>query len=127
VAIQAVLLDLDGTLLDSNDAHAQAWVTALGECDIVVPFARVRRLIGMGGDKLLPHSRELLVQLDADGATGLLHAAASSEDVEHSKPDPDVVQVALHKAGCRPTEALMLGDTPYDIAAASRAGVSTAG
>jgi len=182
MAIQAVLLDLDGTLIDSNDAHAHAWVMALAECDIAMPFARVRRLIGKGGDKLLPEltgirpdsplgelinrrcgtifeeqflpiirpfprARDLLVRLndeglrlvvatsasgdlldrlvEAAGATGLLHGAASSEDVEHSKPDPDVVEAALAKAGCAPAEALMLGDTPYDIAAAGRAGVAT--
>lgn len=182
VAIQAVLLDLDGTLIDSNDAHAKAWVSALSEYDIVAPFGRVRRLIGKGGDKLLPeltgiqadsplgelisrrctaifeeqflpsvrafpHSRELLQQLHADGfrlvvatsaqgglltrlidaagATGLLHAAASSDDVERSKPDPDLIQAALQKAGCQPSEALMLGDTPYDVTAAGRTGVAT--
>src|SRR5262245_40568817 len=53
-ALRGVLLDVDGTLVDSNDAHAHAWVTALAEAGLVVPFDRVRRLIGMGGDKLLP-------------------------------------------------------------------------
>src|SRR5437870_2400720 len=51
---QAVILDVDGTLVNSNDAHAHAWVEAFAEAGIVVPFARVRRLIGMGGDQLLP-------------------------------------------------------------------------
>ena len=49
-----VLLDVDGTLVDSNDAHAQAWVRALAEAGIAVPFEKVRALIGKGGDKLLP-------------------------------------------------------------------------
>jgi HAD superfamily hydrolase (TIGR01509 family) len=49
-----MLLDVDGTLVASNDAHAQAWVEALAEQGIRVPFEEVRRLIGMGGDKLLP-------------------------------------------------------------------------
>lgn len=52
--IRGVILDVDGTLVDSNDAHAQAWVEALAEQGAEVPFAQVRRLIGMGGDKLLP-------------------------------------------------------------------------
>lgn len=52
--VQGVLLDVDGTLVDSNDAHARAWVEALAEAGIDVPFERVRPLIGMGGDKLLP-------------------------------------------------------------------------
>src|SRR4051794_18553748 len=49
-----VLLDVDGTLVDSNDAHARAWVTALAEAGVQVEFAAIRRLIGKGGDKLLP-------------------------------------------------------------------------
>lgn len=47
-------MDVDGTLLLSNDAHAQAWVDAFTEYDYQVPFDRVRPLIGMGGDKLMP-------------------------------------------------------------------------
>jgi len=53
-ALQGVLLDVDGTLVDSNNQHAQAWVDALAEIGIDVPFDAVRRSIGMGGDKLLP-------------------------------------------------------------------------
>ena len=49
-----VLLDVDGTLVDSNDAHALAWVRAFAEEGVDVPFEAVRRLIGMGGDKLIP-------------------------------------------------------------------------
>jgi phosphoglycolate phosphatase-like HAD superfamily hydrolase len=50
----AVILDVDGTLVDSNDAHAHAWVEAFGDEGIAVPFEKVRRAIGMGGDKLMP-------------------------------------------------------------------------
>ena len=49
-----VLLDVDGTLVDSNDAHDHAWVKALAGAGVTVEFATVRRLIGKGGDKLLP-------------------------------------------------------------------------
>jgi len=49
-SLRGVLLDIDGTLLDSNDAHALAWVDALEEHGISVPFERIRPLIGMGGD-----------------------------------------------------------------------------
>lgn len=49
-----VILDVDGTLVDSNDAHARAWVEAFAEDGITVPFEDVRRAIGMGGDKLMP-------------------------------------------------------------------------
>lgn len=51
---RGVLLDVDGTLIDSNDAHAASWSDALREFGQDVPFDRVRPLIGMGGDKLLP-------------------------------------------------------------------------
>ncbi len=52
--LQAVILDVDGTLVLSNDQHARAWVEAFTEHGYDVPFERVRPLIGMGGDKLLP-------------------------------------------------------------------------
>ena len=51
---RGVILDVDGTLVASNDAHARAWVEALAEQGVHVPFEEVRRRIGMGGDKLLP-------------------------------------------------------------------------
>ena len=50
----AVILDVDGTLVDSNDAHARAWVEAFADYGITVAFDHVRRSIGMGGDKLMP-------------------------------------------------------------------------
>ena len=49
-----MIFDVDGTLVDSNDAHAAAWRDALREFDVERSFGEVRRLIGMGGDKLLP-------------------------------------------------------------------------
>src|SRR6185295_10901206 len=52
--VRAVLLDVDGTLVDSNDAHAMAWVEAFEAAGRAAPFEQVRRLIGKGGDKLLP-------------------------------------------------------------------------
>ncbi|MBE0597861.1 MAG: HAD family hydrolase [Desulfuromonadales bacterium] len=51
---RGVILDLDGTLIDSNDAHARAWLEAMSEAQFDPPFAKVRRLIGMGGEFLLP-------------------------------------------------------------------------
>jgi HAD superfamily hydrolase (TIGR01549 family) len=51
---QAVIFDVDGTLLDSVDFHAMAWVDALSDFGHLVPFAAVRREIGKGGDQLLP-------------------------------------------------------------------------
>lgn len=52
--LQGVIFDIDGTLVDSNDAHAQSWVDTFAEADYDVPFDIVRPLIGMGADKLLP-------------------------------------------------------------------------
>src|SRR4051812_39595949 len=52
--LRGVLLDVDGTLVDSNDSHARAWVRALGENGCGVSLEMVRPLIGKGGDKLLP-------------------------------------------------------------------------
>lgn len=179
-----VILDVDGTLVDSNDAHTHAWCDALAAAGHAVPFERVRPLIGMGGDKLLPEAcgvaadspegkaiaadraerfmrdyfptvkpfpgaRELLVQLrDAGlklvvassakddelgpllhlvGAEHLLSGKTSKDDVARSKPDPDAVHVALGKLGMKAGQAVMLGDTPYDLEAATRAGVAFIG
>jgi HAD superfamily hydrolase (TIGR01509 family) len=62
--IRGVILDIDGTLVDSNDAHAEAWVEALAEHGIRVEFEKVRRLIGMGGDKLLPEVSGIAEETD---------------------------------------------------------------
>jgi len=179
---RGVLLDVDGTLLLSNDAHAETWAAALRESGRDVPAARVRPLVGMGGDKLLPAlgvdvdedeanrlarrkkelftaqlgalrpapgARALLERLHADGyvlvvATsaddeelqGLLRQAGiadlldgrtTSSDVAHSKPDPDVVATAAARSGLPPAALVMLGDTPYDVAAARSAGVTAVG
>jgi phosphoglycolate phosphatase-like HAD superfamily hydrolase len=179
-SVRGAILDVDGTLVDSNDAHARAWVEALKEGGFDVPFERVRPLIGMGGDNLLPevtglpedHPRvkpigkrrgeifkakylptlrafpgtsellrrmrdeglklavassaqpdELEPLLRLAGAGFLLESASSADDVESSKPDPDVVHAALGRLRLPPAEVLMIGDTPYDIEAAARAGV----
>ncbi len=179
-ALHTVLLDIDGTLIDSNDAHARAWVAALSLHGYEVPFAKVRPLIGMGGDKILPEltgldpesgeaeriaesrseiflheelptlqatpgARALLQRMRADGlelvvatsaktdeVTSLLQQAgvadlietgSSADDADRSKPDPDIVQAALRKARRPASHSAMLGDTPYDMAAAARARV----
>ena len=65
-SVRGVLLDVDGTLVESNDAHAHAWVEALAENGRAVAFETVRPLIGMGGDKLLPK----VCGLDAESGEG---------------------------------------------------------
>jgi len=178
---RAVLFDIDGTLVDSNDAHAWAWVEAFAENNVRVEFVKVRRAIGMGGDKLMPEvsgveedsplgqrvskrrreifktkylpklkpfpgSRELVAEvktrrlkavaassakrdelkalLEIAGAEALFDDMTSSDDAEQSKPEPDIVHAALKKAGAPAREAVMIGDTPYDVEAAGRAGVA---
>ena len=69
--------------------------------------------------------RELKPLLEIAGASSLMDAATSSDDAEESKPDPDIVHAAVARAHARPEHALMIGDTPYDIEAAARAGVKT--
>ena len=179
----AALIDIDGTLVDSNDAHARAFVEAFGEMGLQVPFERVRRLIGKGGDKLIPEVsgrddetwveeigerkkkaffarhfetirpfpqvRELLERMkDAGlalvvatsakdeemekllgiaGVADLFDEEATKDDAKRSKPDPDIVRAALKAAGIDASQAIMLGDTPYDVEAARRAGVDTVG
>ena len=181
---RAILLDLDGTLVDSNDAHASAWVEALRKHGHQVHFDSVRRLIGKGGDKLLPEvtglddesaeaaaihearleiflsrflphvrpfaqvrallerlkqdgyrlavatsakSKELERLLERAGVADLTEAETTSDDAENSKPSPDIVQAALDKLGLPARDALMLGDTPYDVEAAALAGVPLVG
>jgi HAD superfamily hydrolase (TIGR01509 family) len=158
------------------------WAEALGEHGYTVGYEQVRRLIGMGGDNLLPEvanlekdqepgktisqrrgqifkehylsslkalpgSRALVERMHRDGLTlvvassakqdeleplleiaaahDLLPEKTSSDDAPRSKPDPDIIQAALGKIGLPPDEVVMVGDTPYDIQSASKAGVST--
>ncbi len=54
MVLQSVLLDIDGTLVLSNDAHAQAWVEAFAAFGYEVKFDQVRPLIGMGADHIIP-------------------------------------------------------------------------
>lgn len=67
MALEGVILDVDGTLVLSNDAHAQAWVEAFAEHGYEVPFERVRPLIGMGGDKVIPR---MVPELNDQEGTG---------------------------------------------------------
>jgi phosphoglycolate phosphatase-like HAD superfamily hydrolase len=182
--VKAVILDIDGTLIDSNDAHARAFVEGGAEMGIEVEFDTVRRLIGKGGDKLIPEvfgfeqesergeelderkgrifrdrylptlaptpgARALLERflkvglelvvatsasgddlkglLERAGVEDLVDQATSASDVEETKPAPDPVKSALEKVGRSAGEAIMLGDTPYDVQSATTAGVVIVG
>jgi HAD superfamily hydrolase (TIGR01509 family) len=176
--IRAALLDVDGTLVDSNDAHALSWAETLCAFGHRVTFDEVRRRIGEGGDKLLSQlaniddesppgreiadarkvafgklrdairpfdgARDLIEALRARGiaivvATSaaadeiepllriaavddLIDARTTSDDAARSKPDPDIVKAAIARSGAAPHACVMIGDTPYDVAAAKRAG-----
>jgi len=179
--IDAVLFDVDGTLVDSNDLHAAAWQEAFRHFGIVLPYDRIRGQIGKGGDNLIPsllppaiadrlqeeiesfradlfkrdylqkarpfpgatellkhlsdsgtrmvlatsaQQAELDFHIDRLGCRDLLTATTSRDDVEHSKPCPDIFEAALDKV--RPLNGgmvVVVGDTPWDIEAATRLGV----
>lgn len=52
--MSVAILDIDGTLVDTNYQHTLAWYRAFCEHDIVLPAWRIHRHIGMGGDQLVP-------------------------------------------------------------------------
>jgi phosphoglycolate phosphatase-like HAD superfamily hydrolase len=68
-------------------------------------------------------SGELKPLLERAGVADLIDAKTSSDDADRSKPDPDIVAAAVKKAKADPSRTIMLGDTPYDVQAAHRAGI----
>jgi HAD superfamily hydrolase (TIGR01509 family) len=175
-----VVLDVDGTLVDTNYQHAIAWHRALRDHGHTVQLWKIHRHIGMGGDQLvaaligadgeradgeairaaegeaygeligevqvMDGASELLRELHEDGAAVVLASSAKAEEVDHyldllearqvvdgwttaadveqTKPDPDLVEVALEKAaGDGP--AVMVGDSTWDVKAAAAAGIPT--
>jgi HAD superfamily hydrolase (TIGR01549 family) len=176
---RAALLDLDGTLIDSNYQHAVAWYRAFRAHEIVPPLWRIHRHVGMGGDQLvsaitdehveqrlgdslraaeadefaplreecapLAGAKELIAELKQRGSTVVLASSSGEDDLEFflelldvkdlvdgwttksdvakSKPHPDLVRAAMGKAGT--TDAVMIGDSRWDIEAAAGAGVPT--
>jgi HAD superfamily hydrolase (TIGR01509 family) len=177
----AAILDVDGTLVDTNYQHALAWYRALRQHGVTLALWEIHRRIGMGGDQLvaslvgegfeerygdevraaekalylalmpevqpLPGARDLLETLHARGHTIVLASSAKpdelqhyvtlldahelvdgwtdSSDVERTKPEPDLVQAAIEKAGGG--TAVMVGDSIWDCEAAQRAGLQTIG
>jgi HAD superfamily hydrolase (TIGR01509 family) len=176
---KAAILDIDGTLVDTNYHHAIAWYRAFRQNGVKLPIWRIHRAMGMGGDQLVAYlcgdevdeekgddiraaekplymafieeiepfdgarafvqelaRRDLQVVLassakadEVDHYLDLLDARdladewTTSADVETTKPAPDLVLAALEKAGTK--DAVMVGDTPWDIEAARKAGVDT--
>lgn len=178
----AVLFDIDGTLVDSNYLHVDAWHQAFQTLGVDVEAWRIHRSIGQDAGelltslvgerddawitrakvlhaenyknlaprlRLLPDARQLLELLDDEGITVVLatsapqeeldillelldsdeviHATTNSDDVAKAKPSPDIVTVALDRAGVVARDAVFVGDSEWDIEAASRAGVRSFG
>ena len=175
------ILDIDGTLVDTNYHHALAWYRAFRQHGIVLPLWKLHTHIGMGGDQLVAsltseevdesigddirsaekalymalidevqpvsEAREFIADLKHRGHTVVLASSAKEDEVEHyldlldarsladdwtmsddvssTKPAPDLVEAAMAKAGDSASGAVMVGDTPWDIKAASRADVPT--
>jgi HAD superfamily hydrolase (TIGR01509 family) len=175
-----IVLDVDGTLVDTNYQHAIAWHRALRDHGYTVQLWEIHRHIGMGGDQLvaaligeegehadgeairdsegeaygeligevqaMSGSTELLRELREDGAKAIFSSSAKAEEVEHyldlldardlvegwttaadverTKPHPDLIQVALEKAG-KVDPAVMVGDSTWDVKAAEAAGIPT--
>lgn len=174
------ILDVDGTLVDTNYHHAIAWFRAFRRHDVTVPIWRIHRHIGMGGDQLvaavagedteerlgdeireaeseaykelieevrtMEGSRELIEDLrrrdnvvvlassakdwevehylDLLDARQIVDSWTTSADVERTKPEPDLIKAALEKTGTE-GDAMLIGDTVWDVEAAKRAGVET--
>jgi len=175
------ILDIDGTLVDTNYHHAIAWFRAFRQHGIVLPIWRIHRHIGMGGDQLIgaltderfeeregdsiraaekvlymeligevepmQGARQLLEEIKRRGHSVVLASSAKADEVEHylelldarsiadawttsadveqTKPQPDLVNSALEKADADPKDAVMVGDTPWDVQAAKSAKVPT--
>jgi HAD superfamily hydrolase (TIGR01549 family) len=174
------ILDVDGTLVDTNYHHALAWHRALHAHGHAVQMWKVHRHIGMGGDQILDAligdeaaaadgeaiaeaeaeaykkligeveplegARGLIEKLKEDGATVILASSAKEDEVDHyldlldardlvdgwttsadveaTKPEPDLVNAALEKAG-NDNASVMVGDSVWDVEAAKRAGIPT--
>ena len=171
-----VLLDVDGTLLDTNYLHVLAWWRAFRDTGHEhVTMAQLHRAIGMASEMLV---EELLGDVDEDtveahskrfeelrqmagplpGAADLIHACSdrglvtvlatsgksddlewmlpaigagdvltgstTSEDVDRSKPAPDLLQTAVGQHGLDPERTTVVGDTVWDVQSATRAGMA---
>jgi phosphoglycolate phosphatase-like HAD superfamily hydrolase len=180
---RGVLVDVDGTLVDSNYQHTLAWWQAFRRFGHDVPMAEIHRAIGMGGDKLVAHllgedrdtsldeeldsthgavfsthwpslrafegagdllrrcSKEELVVVLASSASGqelevlravidadaAITGATSSSDAENSKPSPDILQAALEAGGLEPQNTVFVGDSVWDVFAATELDIPTIG
>lgn len=181
MTIKAVLFDIDGTLVDSNDDHVAAWLEVFELAGHHFDDRVVHDQIGKGTDMLVPTllpntsqaeqekmgeahgdifkdrfldrvvpfpgARDLMVRVKASGRQVVLASSASSDeldhylklldardlvsvtttsdDVERTKPAPDIFATALKKLPAfSADEVIVVGDTPYDVEAAARCGIA---
>lgn len=179
--IKAILFDIDGTLVDSNDMHVLAWEEAFAGIGAAFDRETLHDQIGKGTDMLVPallphldaaaredlgdaHSaifkakfldeakpfpgaHDLLAHANGRGQSILLASSASSgeldhyigllearelveastsgDDVAHTKPAPDIFATAMARIpGIGVHEAIVVGDSPYDMMAAEKCGIA---
>jgi HAD superfamily hydrolase (TIGR01549 family) len=132
-ALQLVAPDLDALTRKKVLAHRASYYREAYLSGIKA-FAGVRELfsalkqdgakIALATDCKGPELRKYLSLLDAND---FIDAMACGDDVEHGKPDPRLVGLALRKLGIRGSDVVMVGDTPYDAEAAKEASTSAAG
>lgn len=183
--IQAFILDIDGTLIDSVKAHAESWVKTFKKYGKQISLEEAEKLIGMGGDQFLsdyfskkeldekqeeieeyrsnlfkkkflpdveafPKAKEFVEKILSDGKKVVLASSAkedevenykkllkiedlieketSTDDAEESKPEPDIFNAARKKIkDVKNENILIIGDTPYDAEAASKANLKIIG
>jgi HAD superfamily hydrolase (TIGR01509 family) len=121
-------VDQAETLTTSHDALYSAFWPGLR----TLPGARelVRHCHDAGLVTVLASSassRELSVLTELLDLDDVIDASTNSADVESSKPDPDIVQVALDKAGLQPENAVFVGDAVWDVQASAKAGLRCVG
>jgi HAD superfamily hydrolase (TIGR01549 family) len=112
---------------DLRDAHTEEFRKLRDEC---LPFDGAHELLVelklRGKTVVLASSAEeddLDFFLDRLDARDVVDGWTSADDVERAKPEPDVIHAALEKAGTG--DAVMVGDSRWDVEAAAKAGLAT--
>src|SRR5215204_3321187 len=137
---KVVVLDVDGTLMDTNYLHVEAWARAFEEVGHRVPRVQIHGHPLPGAKELISSLLERgyevwfvtsakdeelehhMSELEAEGhITGVINSSA----VENPKPAPDIFELALQSAGTSPDETVAVGDTVWDVEAADAAGIHT--
>jgi HAD superfamily hydrolase (TIGR01509 family) len=97
---KAVLFDIDGTLIDSNDQHAQCWVETFAHFDLHISFDQVRGQIGKGGDQLLPALLpQRVVDEQEEAITGYRKQLFADKFMDSLRPFPGATELCKTLAG----------------------------